>query len=105
MEVNEGSLSGFQFSSNKIMYQQAKIEFEVHARETNLGSESFLEVNRTRLSNNCKILFDLFMKGARLHTGNSPVGDFRARVGDLWRENGVRLHNRTIKLGKSTLKE
>lgn len=65
--------------------------FDVHTRESNLESQTFLEANRKRLSGNCQKLFDRMMAGERLTSFNCGLVDFRRRICDL-KENGVQLH-------------
>ena len=71
--------------------QIEELNFQIHKRETNPESESYLEAGRKAFSKNCKTLFNLFMSGERITSNNSPVGDFRRRICDL-KENGVKLH-------------
>lgn len=80
-------------------------QFEIHSRETTPECEEFLNENKEHLSNNCRILFETFMRGEHLTSFNSPVGDFRRRVGELWKDNGVKIHNQKIKTEKVTIKE
>jgi hypothetical protein len=87
------------------MYIQEKLDFEVHTRESNPESESFLKVNVKQISRNCQKLFDAFMAGAVINTYNSPVPEFRRRRQDLTDNNGVKISGcEKVKIGDSILK-
>ncbi|HLF52777.1 hypothetical protein [Flavobacterium sp.] len=72
------------------MFNQQLDIFQVHRRETKSECEEYLKANKKRLSKNCQALFEAFMRGDRISTFNSPVGDFRRRCCDL-KENGIRI--------------
>ena len=77
-------------TQGNLFSQPAQPTFRIHQHENPKSSEEYLERNREHLANNCRILFEAFMRGERLTSATSPVGDFRRRVGEL-KENGVWL--------------
>jgi hypothetical protein len=65
---------------------QTLLDFTVHSRENNSHSQSILESQYERLSNNCKKLYEAMSKGRRL-TGmdciNMGMIEYRRRFKDM----------------------
>lgn len=78
-------------------------EMPVHKYETGAESQRILETNRKRLSRNCSVLYEALMRGEVLNSvnvvKNYGIIDFRARCGDLYRVNGIHIHNKPSSLG------
>ena len=74
---------------------QTVIDFTVHTRENNKFSEQILFDQYEKLSNQCKIVYDLLKAGYRLTVKSAMVdhgiGDLRARVRDLRRHNSIEV--------------
>ena len=77
-------------TQGNLFSQPTQPAFHIHQHENPKSSEKYLKANKEHLANNCRILFEAFMRGERLTSASSPVGDFRRRVGEL-KENGVWL--------------
>jgi hypothetical protein len=70
---------------NKIQHE---IDFsELYHHENNPGSQAHFEENKSKFSNQCKIVYEAFLRGERLTTTkallNYGIGDLRRRVKDL----------------------
>lgn len=76
------------------MLTQATINFNVLVKQNNRQSESILLMSEKRLSHNCQVLYDAFLRGERL-TGKEIVKrydmtEYRARIRDI-RKAGIDL--------------
>lgn len=84
---------------------QFEIDFTavVHTKENNSFSEAILFDQYERLSNQCRIVYDLLKAGYRLTVKSAMVdhgiGDLRARVRDLRRFNNVDVKDELLKGG------
>lgn len=86
------------------MTNQLEILF-VHSHENNHDSKRHLEENRSRFSNQCRVLLDAFKRGERLTTMSAleryKIVRLAARVADL-KDNGIQIDYEWIKDGSRT---
>lgn len=67
---------------------QHEIDFsELHHIENNPGSQAHFEENKSKFSNQCKIVYEALLRGERLTTTKAllkySIGDLRRRIKDL----------------------
>lgn len=81
---------------------QLQIDFTqplVH-NENNVESQLIFEANKDKFSNQCKIVFEAFLRGERLTTAKAlihyGIGDLRRRVKDLKDMWGVPVQSELI---------
>jgi hypothetical protein len=81
------------------MINQLAIDFEVHSRENNPESESHLNENRQKFSDQCKKVLSLLQDGVRLTTINAPsygILSLPRRIKDLKDYNGIEVKERWL---------
>lgn len=84
------------------MVTQSTIKFDVLTNQNSKSNEEILLISAPRLSHNCQVLYEAFLRGEKL-TGKDIVikygmTEYRARIRDL-REAGLKLQETILDNG------
>jgi hypothetical protein len=76
------------FSPNDLFTNQPKIDFnQLHHIENKISNQEHFEANKSKFSNQCKLVYEALLRGEQLTTTYAlihyRIGDLRRRIKDL----------------------